>query len=690
LQMWQEDFFISSCSFAFNCPETKKVKTLFTIGEAQTKEGLKYFLKEGFGFIAHNLQYDLGCFLSRFPELETPKVLIDTKRLAQLVDNGVIKGYSTSSIEELAARLSGEDTEELEKKNHYPLSLVGCANRFLPKKYHNFKEETHKLLREKYGVKKGTEGSNLDKLNEKELAVYNNLDSIVTLKLYEALVKKLGDFNWNFDHNLHVESILYIYGFYSKGVKVNRTRLAQGIRNKQATLDKIENRFRELAKEKIDEINEEKKQAFITALKTQRGNNKRLEYYNNLTEEEKREKRLAFKITSLKDLRTLFIDKLGFTPKFYTKAAKNRTAKTEFIPSPSLSKNHLHQYGEYGKILETYTPTKFIKKQLDNLAILAKEGKGFWHWNLNACGTKTSRFSGSSDNLDYKLNCQGLARKDPDLMRCLVPHNSDYVFASVDLTAGEPTVTAHYSQDLLFKLFNFGMVGKAPYYNNEGVLVLDDIYLGCGSVFPSFKKMFKELYHTTFKGLSFSELWLEDKDVIKTMLKKERNQLKTLALAIQYGQRPRGMTAFAYDNGIPLAYQEAKEFYQAYWYTLFPKVRVLKENLETRVKKQGFIVNEFGYRLVPQYPKDSLNMLIQSSVSGVMKLLLKYLFEKNPLELLPMPIIHDEVLLNVPKKNKGKLKEELDYCLARLDKTLNWSLPIRTGCVFGNDLYEAK
>lgn len=73
-----------------------------------------------------------------------------------------------------------------------------------------------------------------------------------------------------------------------------------------------------------------------------------------------------------------------------------------------------------------------------------------------------------------KLNIQGLARGDKGLMSSMIPPPG-HVFVSVDLAAGEPSVSAHYSQDRNYFDACFGMVGKEPYYDGD-LLRCDDIH----------------------------------------------------------------------------------------------------------------------------------------------------------------------------------------------------------------------
>lgn len=129
-----------------------------------------------------------------------------------------------------------------------------------------------------------------------------------------------------------------------------------------------------------------------------------------------------------------------------------------------------------------------------------------------------------------KLNPQGLARGDKGLMSSMIPPPG-HVFVSVDLAAGEPSVSAHYSQDKNYYDACFGMVGKEPYYDGD-LLRCDDIYIMTMSRSPIGKHKVRALFEGGVNGVPFVEQWMLDKEVIqKKALKKERALHKAMCLA---------------------------------------------------------------------------------------------------------------------------------------------------------------
>lgn len=271
-------------------------------------------------------------------------------------------------------------------------------------------------------------------------------------------------------------------------------------------------------------------------------------------------------------------------------------------------------------------------------------------------------------------------------MACIVPDDG-YRTVSLDLSAGEPSVTAHYSQDMRYRYATFDGVGQAPSYRN-GVLYIDDIYLMVMSVSPlgreAMARAFKE---QAFGGVSFVDQWLKDPEVVKSFFKKERQLHKMLALALGYGMGPTKMIKQAFDNGYIMDMKTARAFYQAYW-ELFSGVRALADRLARQIKSKGFIVNEFGYRMTPP-PHKGFNYLIQSTVSGIMHAFVAKLMAIAPYARFST-IIHDELVADVPECRVLEFRKAKEEATDSLNHDLGWTVAIRTGFAVGQNWFEAK
>lgn len=285
-----------------------------------------------------------------------------------------------------------------------------------------------------------------------------------------------------------------------------------------------------------------------------------------------------------------------------------------------------------------------------------------------------------------RCNVQGLARRDKGLLSCILPEPG-YVTVSIDLAAGEPSCTAHYSGDVNYRYATIDGVGKAPFYR-DGVLMISDIYLMVMSVSPIFRDLMWDTYHNhRFPAGSFVEQWLADDEVVKAFLKKQRQFAKILCLGIGYSMQPKKMCESARLAGYLLSLPDAKLFYNAYW-RLFDGVKKFSERLSRQIALDGYLVNQFGYRLTPE-PRLAFNYFIQSSVSGLMHAFVAKLLAIAPYALFDT-VIHDELLADVPEDRLEDFRKAKEIATDSLNDELGWSVRVRTGFVPGRTWYDAK
>jgi hypothetical protein len=285
-----------------------------------------------------------------------------------------------------------------------------------------------------------------------------------------------------------------------------------------------------------------------------------------------------------------------------------------------------------------------------------------------------------------RLNIQALARRDKPLMSSLKAPEG-FVYISCDLASGEPTVISHFSQDKNYHAATFGMVGKAPFYQGN-VLKIDNLYFSVASVSPTGRDRVKELFNTTWNGLTFSEQWLANSDVIKDADKPWYTFHKVLTLGLGYMMGPRKLVTTAYDAGHILPFKTAKEFHKEYW-SLFGDVWKLAKLLEAKYNRDKFLINPFGYRLKPDKPYKALNYFIQSSVSGIMHVLCAKFFAIAPWAEF-VTIIHDELIMLVKIVDLERTKTAMKQAEESLNADLKWRTKIRVGWKEGRDMYEAK
>lgn len=665
LNYWEADFRVLSAAFAW-FREDGSIGTRYLDDGDEIRDQLVMIAMDGIPLAAHNAAFEYGCMFYHAGCAQS--LQIDTMRLVQLYDNGGSRAklQGPMSLEDEMAMLEGT------LKVSSGLGLEAAVSRILPKEYHNHKEPYYKWLRDN-GVKKGQEGANLQLLPPDMLEAYNTMDAIVTLLLHKEITERFASegFDWTFDHKLHFNEIKRVVQAKATGIKVDRDTLSANANTEEHKIADTKSKFFSTFAVPISNIENDRLTAWLDAPKSARGKQNRAA--------QPMPDSLRFNAGSTNQLKELFVDKLGYEPKFWTKESKARKEKLDrapFVPQPSMRAAHLPSYGLGGELLQNVKKRQLVLMQMNKL--LEKSAKdGRWHVDLNPCGTKTGRYTGGGG-----LNIQAMARKEKELMSCLLPEDG-YEFASIDLAAGEPTVTTHYSRDVNFRAINFDMVGKTPTYTN-GLLLLDDPYLSFASVSPLGGQAIADAWSA---GL-FSD-WVNDSSIAKDSLKKVRALHKTLFLALMYGQGPRGMVNFSADQGISLDIKTAKETYRMFWEVLFPGVNQLGKRLEHQFEKQGYLYNAFGYRLVPEQPRLALNYTIQSSVSGIIKVLADMFFAQAPWAAW-VTCIHDELVITYPVERREETRTALVAATKQLNDYLQWSVDIRTGWKTGNNLYEAK
>ena len=689
LEYWKNTFRVDSCALSwFNKRGT--ISNHFIQGEERVRGQLKVIQDQGIPLLAHNAQFEVGVTKCRFPEIDIGIFTVDTMRLVQNYDSGGQYSVTTPdrmSLEDEAAYLDGTLNIRI------GLGLTSSASRILDKVWHEHKAVFYKWLRENAGVRKGEEGANLNKLPLDMLKAYNVADTDTALMLYKTITGKFKDdnFDWTFDHKLHINAIDRITGFKIRGYKINRPALEDSIISTYSEIKTIRTEFLDHHKDIIESIERDRTALFIDSVKTPLSKFKRWQAVCDKTETAVGA--IEFNPNSTTQLKELFVDRLGLPVKFYTKESKESKKKRDkdptrkpFNPSPSFRAAHLTSYGPGGAILENSKKRQIVHKQSSNLLLLSGID-GRWHMDIRACGAKTGRYNGGGGG-DIRLNPLGLSRGEKGMMSTILPAEG-YDLGSVDLSSGEPTVVAHYSGDKNYRLANFEMVGKAPYWDETGILQLDDMYLQGASVSPMGSKTMQELTNTTWNGNTFAEQWLADSDLVKVEVKKLRKFHKVLILGLMYGLGAKGMVDQAYDNGHELELKDAKLFHFKFWNELYPGVKLLGDKLKFIYGQKGYIVNEFGFRMTPEADRLCLNYAIQSSVSGIMKVLEDIFYKKVP-NVIPNCVIHDELIFEFPKDAEVAARQAMDDSVKELNTYLGWTVDIRTGWVKGSNLYEAK
>lgn len=380
LEFYRDDFRAVSLAASWVTSDGS-IKSKWLQGEEAQHKFLSNLARHRIPLAAHNLQFDLGVALCRFPDLDL-NWTVDTMRLVQVYDNGgkVARKQQDEfkSIDDLIEEL------ETGSKPKTGLGLQSAASRLLPAKYHNHKAKYYEWIRANIpGVKRGKEGMYLTQMPSDLQLSYNVSDTEIALQLYIHTTTRFESekYDWRLDHQLYLHTLRDIVANKIRGVPVDRALLLQNIESIRAELQDIESQFRLSVDAGIRAVERDREAKFIDGPKTERGRDNRRAKLSNPAIYDKNVK---FNVNSNKQLEDLFVGKLGMKPKFVTKNG-----------NPSFRSAVLHQWGDAGLILKKRRKRLLVLKQSEALYELT-EYDGRWHLDLKAAGTATSRFAGGS------------------------------------------------------------------------------------------------------------------------------------------------------------------------------------------------------------------------------------------------------------------------------------------------------
>jgi DNA polymerase-1 len=259
---------------------------------------------------------------------------------------------------------------------------------------------------------------------------------------------------------------------------------------------------------------------------------------------------------------------------------------------------------------------------------------GFVHPSVKTLGARTSRMSIQNPAL------QTLPKGDDVVRRAFIPKDEDHVIVTSDLDQVEFRMFASLSQDTnLISLFN-----KADATGSD-----------------PFTEIGREIYN----------------DPNMQRSDKRRNLIKGTIYGRLYGA---GVSKQALTAGVP---ENQMRTVSDSLDTRFPGMALFQRQIEDvgmrrlKAEGQGYVYTWTGRRL----PCDEdraytlLNYLIQGGAAEVFKSNLVKLDQADLTELLIVPV-HDEIVLNAPRKDVEEIKRIVKECMTT---TEGWAVPLTSG-----------
>ena len=468
------------------------------------------------------------------------------------------------------------------------------------------------------------------------LAHYATMDTYATIEVYKRL-KGFFDRHdyWALLRSMMAYNELLETNTY-QGVAVDVEGLQKAHNRLIKTKEAAAKRFRKELHDQITELERDWADRRIAEYKRP---------YNKIRYENHPEEWKRFNLNSDKDKRELFFDKLALPTSNRTKGGQPS------VDGDTLKRLNHPSVGCYLKYEHANTiSTNFSGPYLESTR------NGRLHPGFNICGTVSYRLSGFKP---YLLNAPFDEKAVLRHLRC----DEGYTGVHADLSAIEPSITAHYSEDAaLLKVFQRG---------------LGDIYLDLAlELFPRDK----ELYNGYNPNIPITE-------EVKKRFSKQRKVAKVIQLAVAYTGTGHTVSKNLTKDGIPTTVEEADRLVAAYW-RKFYRVEEFNNRLRELNRANGHLRNVIG-RIIrvpdPDY-KDLPNRFIQSSAHDVLVLWVLEIYglcKERGIGIKPILLdCHDSTSNQVPTKDisatKAIYQEALDNVNRRLDLCVTVKAEIKT------------
>jgi DNA polymerase I-like protein with 3'-5' exonuclease and polymerase domains len=492
------------------------------------------------------------------------------------------------------------------------------------------------------------DGSDMHLADLEVLGKYAALDAYSTAQLYNKLAPffDIHDYWWMLEQMMQYNILLQ--NNTDSGVLVDVEGLGKAHNRLLRTKEAAKKRFTKEVKNEIESL--EKDWADRRIAEYKRESNRA--WYANHPEKWER-----FNLNSDAHKRELFFEKLGHTPLNFTEGGK---PSVDGDSIKRLQSNFVEAYLKYEKA--NTISTNFSGPYLSSV-IGGIHGNRL-HPGFNICGTVSYRLSGFKP---YLLNAPFDEKAVLKNLTC----DPGYVGVHADLSAIEPTVTAHYSEDpSLLKVFRDG---------------LGDIYLDLAL---ELFKTDKELHYGYNPNIPITS-------EVKERFAKQRKVAKVIQLAVQYTGTKHTVSKNLTKEGIPTTVEQADEYVKAYW-RKFDAVRKFNYQLREVNRKDGHLRNIIG-RIIrvpdPEY-KDLPNRFVQSSAHDILILWVLSIYGRCKEEGIKIkPILldcHDSTSNQVPKEQAERLRQIYASTLRTLNDQLGLCVKIKAEAKTFNTLAGLK
>lgn len=471
------------------------------------------------------------------------------------------------------------------------------------------------------------------------LARYACLDAYATYCLYRKLDPWFVENNYNWMMELMMGYNVLLEQNTQLGVAVDRVRLQKSHQRLLNKKEAAKKRMFKLLADEVGSLEEDWKDRRKALYKRE---------YNRIHFQNHPEKWERFNLNSDVHKRELFFDKLGIQV-FDRTSSGLPSASAEALKQGIRGSDNIRMVEAIESYL-TYEKANTLSSNFSGPYLESSED-GKLHPGFNICGTVSYRLSGFKP---YLLN----APFDEKIVLKNIKCDEGYIGVHADLSAIEPTITAHFSEDpSLLKVFRDG---------------LGDIYLDLAlELFPNDREL-----HEGYNP------YVPITKEVKARFEKQRKAAKVIQLAVQYTGTKYTVAKNLSKEGFPTTEDIADRYVRAYW-RKFKKVEEMNQRLRHINRQEGHLRNVIG-RIIqvpdPEY-KDLPNRFIQSGAHDILVLWVSKINAKlKELGLAAQPVLldcHDSTSWQCPKENVEDLEKVFKQSLDELNKELELSVTIR-------------
>lgn len=298
-------------------------------------------------------------------------------------------------------------------------------------------------------------------------------------------------------------------------------------------------------------------------------------------------------------------------------------------------------------MVEEYERAEHAETMLNSFVLpwLKSVKNGRIHPGFNVCGTVTYRLSG------FRPQFLNLPFEERELMSCFSVDDG-LGGVHMDLRAGEPTVTCHYSQDPgLLKVFRDG---------------LGDVYLDLALTLFSKDQELKEGYDPLVPVT----------DAVKDRFKRQRKVAKVVQLAVQYTG-----TGYTVSKSLGCSLDAAEDLVRSYW-KHFKAVQRMNAALINIHDRKGYLTNVAGRTLqVPKRrEKDVPNTFFQSGCHDILTMFVLEVYrlcEERGVKVVPVLLdCHDSTSNACPLEQVPQLEQAYVDALASVNCRLGMTVSV--------------